>query len=199
MSSFSVQRRNQMKIMVIAAICILPFLAAWQFTLHPEWLGSRGNYGRLVTPALPMNYSQMIKVPVANKAASEALPGRWVMIMVAGDACENECLELIKKTYQLRLMLNKETVRVRRLLFLKDEQVSPGLADWLAHDDQLALAVLAPEVKLRMEQANGQVLQSGQIWLLDPEGNLMMVYESGFDPYGVLRDLKHLLRASQIG
>ncbi|MEY2699274.1 MAG: hypothetical protein RIQ52_29 [Pseudomonadota bacterium] len=199
MNSFSVQRRNQMKILLIAAISILPFIAAWLYTLHPEWLGSRGNYGRLVTPALPMNYSEMLEQPVANRTAGEALPGRWVMVMVTGDQCGDDCLELVSKTYQLRLMLNKETLRVRRLLLMDGTGFSAGLQQWLSHDDQLAIALLKPGVRRLLEQANGGDLQPGQILLLDPEANLMMVYQAGFDPYGVLRDLKHLLRASQIG
>jgi hypothetical protein len=35
--------------------------------------------------------------------------------------------------------------------------------------------------------------------LMDPLGNAILWYDGGFDPYGLLKDLKHLLRASQIG
>jgi hypothetical protein len=37
------------------------------------------------------------------------------------------------------------------------------------------------------------------VFLIDPLGNLMLWYENGFDPYDLDKDLKHLLRASQIG
>jgi len=35
--------------------------------------------------------------------------------------------------------------------------------------------------------------------LIDPQGNVMMRYEPGFDPYKVKNDLLHLLKISQIG
>jgi hypothetical protein len=34
---------------------------------------------------------------------------------------------------------------------------------------------------------------------MDPLGNLMMQYDPGFDPYDVKKDLKKLLKISQIG
>lgn len=36
-------------------------------------------------------------------------------------------------------------------------------------------------------------------FLMDPLGNIMMQYESGFDPYKVKSDLHKLLKISQIG
>ncbi|MEN8261544.1 MAG: hypothetical protein ABFS02_13370, partial [Pseudomonadota bacterium] len=39
----------------------------------------------------------------------------------------------------------------------------------------------------------------GALFIMDPFGNLMMRYPPGFDPYGVKKDLSHLLRVSQIG
>ena len=35
--------------------------------------------------------------------------------------------------------------------------------------------------------------------LMDPQGNLVLYYPPGFDPYGLVKDLKHLLKVSQIG
>lgn len=49
-------------------------------------------------------------------------------------------------------------------------------------------------LKLRANQ-----IPDGMLLLIDPLGNIMMQYESGFDPYKVKNDLMHLLKASQIG
>jgi len=37
------------------------------------------------------------------------------------------------------------------------------------------------------------------VYLVDPNGNVMMRWRAGDDPRGMLRDLERLLRASQIG
>jgi hypothetical protein len=40
---------------------------------------------------------------------------------------------------------------------------------------------------------------SDKIYLMDPEGNILMYYPSHTDPMNILKDLKHLLEVSQIG
>ena len=39
----------------------------------------------------------------------------------------------------------------------------------------------------------------GRTFIVDPHGNLMMVYPAGTDPKWVLIDMRRLLKASQIG
>ena len=54
---------------------------------------------------------------------------------------------------------------------------------------------ITTELKLIIESDK----QQGQLLVMDPLGNIMLFYNAGFDPYGVKKDLKKLLRASQIG
>ncbi len=63
------------------------------------------------------------------------------------------------------------------------------------------LIKVKPELALaaKIKQLLGTDMAEGQLILMDPLGNLMMQYKSGFDPYAVKRDLKKLLRISQIG
>ena len=129
----------------------------------------------------------------------EQLKGRWIVLSVADGPCAEPCRQNLYKTRQLRLMLNKEIPRVRRLLLLADPGAAAALSDWLRQDEFLAVAGLAPALREKLEKAAGGALQPGQILLLDPLGNLMMYYEADFDPYGVLKDLKRLLRVSRIG
>jgi hypothetical protein len=44
----------------------------------------------------------------------------------------------------------------------------------------------------------GSLADDGLI-LMDPLGNLILHYDSGFDPYRLIKDLQHLLKASRIG
>jgi len=46
-------------------------------------------------------------------------------------------------------------------------------------------------------RAVGGAEPEGQIFLVDPEGRLMMRYDSGSDPYMIAKDLKRLLRLSR--
>jgi hypothetical protein len=194
------QRRNQRTILIIALICLAPFAAAWYFARHPQLvMGDLGNVGHLVNPPVPLGYGELLAAPVTSLESMEQLKGRWIVLSVADGPCAEPCRQNLYKTRQMRLMLNKEIPRVRRLLLLADPDAAAALADWLRQDEFLAVAGLAPALREKLEKAAGGPLQPGQILLLDPLGNLMMYYEADFDPYGVLKDLKHLLRASQIG
>ena len=43
------------------------------------------------------------------------------------------------------------------------------------------------------------MVQPGEVLLIDPLGNLVMRYESGFVAKGLYKDLKRLLKLSNIG
>ncbi len=45
----------------------------------------------------------------------------------------------------------------------------------------------------------GAADQSERIYLIDPLGNLMMFYDAGAKPKGMLEDMKRLLGLSHIG
>ena len=79
------------------------------------------------------------------------------------------------------------------------ESKTAGLKFWWANDYRLLK--VKPDVTLaeKIKKLLGAEMLDGQLILMDPLGNLMMQYKSGFDPYAVKRDLKKLLRISQIG
>ena len=43
------------------------------------------------------------------------------------------------------------------------------------------------------------VLQPGTIYIVDPNGNVMMTYKPDADPSAIFKDLQKLLKVSQIG
>jgi hypothetical protein len=63
----------------------------------------------------------------------------------------------------------------------------------------LLAAGASGELLRTLAEALGRPPADGMVFLLDPLGNLVLWYQDGFDPYGLLKDLKHLLKASQIG
>ncbi|HYE36186.1 hypothetical protein [Methylocaldum sp.] len=191
--------RNRALIIFIALISIIPFGAAWYYANNPQLITKRSNYGNLVLPPRPIDYGELLARPVSRSEVLSEVKGRWVMLHVVSGKCVDRCAETLHKTKQIRLMLNKEIPRVRRLLLVADDPVAADLAPLLKDDQTLLLAVASEALSQKLAAAVEKPLTEGMVILIDPFGNAALWYDSGFDPYGVLKDLKHLLRASQIG
>jgi hypothetical protein len=191
-------------VVFIALISIIPFGFAWYLAKNPELIKNRPtvNHGHLITPARPLDYAELMDRPISSADTLPEIKGHWVMVQVTqGPGCDAVCKETAQKTGRLRLMLNKEIARVRRLLLL------PGPADATAaaatelaqQDPTLLMAGLSDTLRQRLQDAIGAPLSEGVVLLLDPLGNVMMWYGPGTDPYSILHDLQRLLKNSQIG
>lgn len=199
--SVSHLRRNRLVIVTIALICIVPFGLAWYLAKNPQLVQDREkvNYGHLITPARPMAYEDFFAQPLTTPENLPEIKGRWVLIQVAGSECGDLCGETLHKTKQLRLMLNKELARVRRILLVPRDKTPAKLPEIAAADPTLLVAGSSEAFLQKLKEATGTDLPDGMVILMDPFANVMMWYAPGFDPYGALRDLQRLLRVSQIG
>ncbi|MGZ4976254.1 MAG: hypothetical protein ACXV8O_03795 [Methylobacter sp.] len=192
--------KNHLLILAIFAMSVIPFLIAWGLKENPRLLKGQTNNGKLITPPLTTERSDLAGFDQFSADNMTELAGHWLLVNVIPDNdCNESCVEAIHKTKQIRLMLNKELTRTRRaVMILKD--VAPETASKWWEDDQTLLKVKLNDALVKklslLRQGN---IPDGMLLLMDPLGNLMMQYEPGFDPYDVKSDLMHLLRISQIG
>ncbi len=100
----------------------------------------------------------------------------WLWIVTP--RCESACDKTLGEMQALHILLNKDADRLSRGLFT-DQQVTK-------EDEHLAV------YRRPGELAEG-------IYIVDPLGNLVLVYPLDTEPKPVLQDLKKLLRLSQIG
>lgn len=194
------QQKNRLLILLLFGMTIIPFLIALVFKENPELLASRTNNGQLIIPPVVTDRSEVSGYDSVSAEHIDELKGHWLIINVIPESsCNAMCLDAIHKTRQLQLMLNKDLTRTRRVVLIFG-RYSPGDSDqsWLADK---TLLKLKPEQSLinKINKINSGQVPDGVLFLMDPLGNLMMRYASGFDPYKVKSDLTHLLRISQIG
>ncbi|HEY8553878.1 MAG TPA: cytochrome C oxidase subunit I, partial [Burkholderiales bacterium] len=108
------------------------------------------------------------------------------------------------KMRQVTLAQGTEAHRVRRVFVLTDSRELEGLRALLAEHPGLrvlrgsdeAVRALAAQFAL---PAGNPLDGADRLYLVDPLGNLMMSYPADADPRGINKDLKLLLRASQVG
>ena len=185
-------------VIVIALTAFVPFLLAWYYANHPELIDRTSNYGSLILPTRQLNHDQLLAAPLGPINDKEQIKGRWLLLQAVPGLCTAKCLETLHKTHQAWLMLNKEMPRVQRVLLVSPAVRSPEVPG-IAGDDALVTSGLTPEVLQALTSAIGKPAEEGVVILIDPLGNLVLWYDTGFDPYKLVKDLKHLLRASQIG
>lgn len=123
------------------------------------------------------NHGALIQPPVPAQALEEIAHGEgyWLMLQLVPHSCTADCAALSDAMRRIRVALGADTHRVKWL------RVAPGSS------------------LRRVLEDNALTAQSGAVFLADPRGFLIMRYEPGFDPNGLLDDLERLLRYGKVG
>ena len=191
------QARARRKLLLIAAMFLAPFLAAYALyylwpSLIPE---SRVNYGTLVSPARALPPLDLRDA--AGAPAPDALKGKWSLLYLAGARCDDACQQRVFLVRQVRLALAKDRARVQRVYLAPDAAALEAGKSALASADHHDLVLVSAAGGKAAEFF--QPADPNAIYLLDPLGNWLMVYTGEIDPKRLLKDLKKLLLYSQVG
>jgi len=159
------------------------------------------SHGELIQPVRPLP-NQVLLTADDQTLDSEFLRSKWSLAYVGAGTCDARCREALTLTRQVRLALGKDSERVQRVFFVTRD----------CCDQQYLLAEQPGLITARLDEAADRQLlalfpgtgattasEAGRIYIIDPLGNLMMSYEPGSAPKGLLEDLKKLLKLSHIG
>jgi cytochrome oxidase Cu insertion factor (SCO1/SenC/PrrC family) len=186
------QLSSRSKFLLLIGIFVLPVIAA--YVSYFGWRPSgHTNYGELI-PATPL---QQTAGAAHDGTAFDlaALQGKWVMVHVGPAACDAGCVQQLYLMRQLRTAQGKEQSRIERLWVLTDDAaVDPQLLG-----EHEGLHVWRPSGAAFAEQFPAARDRSAHIYMIDPLGNLMLRFPEQAEPKGIMKDLKLLLKASQIG
>ena len=134
-----------------------------------------------------------------------ALDGLWILVYLSRGPCEIECRKSLYDTRQVRVLLGQKDRRVRRLLIAGAPPPDSAYLSEYHPDLVVATAASAGSdfiqafARDRQRLGDEDILRLDRVYIVDPLGNLVMAYESGFDAKGLLKDLRRLLRLSSIG
>ncbi len=177
---------------------VVPFGIAWFLAENPDKVKLGTSHGELITPPLATELNDFSGYDTFSAENIGELQGHWILVNPVAEAeCGPACAEGLYKTQQLALMMGKDIARIRRLAVIFDPTMQPLPKQW-QEDARLLKAVPSASLKQTLNQIKGSS-NPGCLLIMDPLGNLMMKYDSGYDPYKVKSDLSKLLRISQIG
>lgn len=127
------QKKNRLLILIIFGMSIVPFLIAFGLNKYPDFLKGRTNHGDLITPPLASERRDFVGYDQFSTENIKELIGHWLILnIIPGNHCNKTCLDALLKTRQLRLMLNKDLPRTRRVVIVTNA-VTPEIVNqwWL--------------------------------------------------------------------
>jgi hypothetical protein len=185
------QRRSRLMLAGLAALFFLPLALSFLLYYGTSWRPLGGTqHGELLDPPRPL---PEVALPASD---GEFLRGRWHLVQISSGDCDQACRDTLVLTRQVRLALDKDMTRVGRVLLH-----SADLADLQAirseHPDLDIVALDGPGTSALLATFPQPV--EGQIFIVDPIGNLMMRHPGDTAARGLLKDLERLLKLSHIG
>lgn len=192
-------RMGRLKMLAVLAVCAAPVVASYftYYVVRPE---GRRNYGDLIEPQRPLP-ALTAKSLDGTAVPLPSLRGQWLLVGVAGGACDATCEKHLYLQRQLREGLGKDKDRVDWVWLVADDvPVRQSLLPAVAQ--ATVLHVDAAQLGRWLAAAPGQQLPD-HLYLVDPLGNWMMrfpaVKTGELDTAAakeIKRDLERVLRAS---
>jgi len=203
LSPDEIRTKNQRTILMLIGAFILPVVMAYIVYINSTGVGRTKNHGELITPARPLVGLNLTTLDGKPYTVAE-LKGSWHLIYIGKDKCDQSCSDSLSKMHQSRLAQGKAMSRLGLIYITSaapDSRTVDALAKKISH---LTIATYKPEsvAKLKTQFAShsqDDVLGANRIYMVDPLGNLMMQYKSDVTLIGIIKDLEHLMRISQVG
>lgn len=187
--------RGRVKMLMVLLVCAAPVLASYftYYVVRPE---GRRNYGELIEPQRQLPAAEARGLD-GQAVPLQSLKGQWLLVSVAGGACEAACEQHLYLQRQLREGLGKDKDRLDWVWLVSDgAPVREALRPALAQATVLRVDPAVLESWLR--PAAGSAL-SDHLYVVDPMGHWMMRFPAGQGVETapkVRRDLERLMRAS---
>ena len=188
-------RAGRWQMLLLALVCAAPVIASYYsyYVARPE---ARRSFGELIEPQPPLPTASATDLS-GRPVELSTLKGQWLLLSVAGGACDAACENNLYLQRQLREGLGKDKDRLDWVWLVSDDARLPeALLPALGQATVLRVppAVLADW----LAPAAGQTLPE-HLYVVDPMGNWMMRFPAAMDAEGAAkakRDLERLLRAS---
>lgn len=188
-------RAGRWQMLLLALVCAAPVIASYYsyYVARPE---ARRSFGELIEPQPPLSTASATDLS-GRPVELSTLKGQWLLLSVAGGACDAACENNLYLQRQLREGLGKDKDRLDWVWLVSDDARLPeALLPALGQATVLRVppAVLADW----LAPAAGQALTE-HLYVVDPMGHWMMRFPAGLDKAGAgraKRDLERLMRAS---
>jgi len=177
-------KKNRLTLLLLLLVFLLPALGSWLL------YANRAHVHLGAT-----NKGQFVQPPRQLDPAVIGLPADWfahhlTLVYAGGDSCADACRQALHVMQGTRLALGEQTDQVR-LLYL-----SAGIP--VADVTQANPSLTGRDVKSDVLSSDFDGADAPKyIYLVDPNGYVVLRYPLAEDPKDILIDLRHLLGVSE--
>ncbi|MDR6420695.1 SCO family protein [Paraburkholderia phenoliruptrix] len=190
-------QRGRWMLLLVAIVCGAPIAISYFMYYVVKPTGGTTSYGTLVEPQRPIPDSLVVTGEDGKPLKLASLRGHWLMISVDSSACDKACATKLYFMRQIRAAQGAERERVVEVWLRTD---AGKVADVIqkAYPDTDMLVADPAQVSAWLPVDQGTQI-SDHLYLVDPNGNLMMRFPKDPNPSKIKGDLTKLLKWSRIG
>jgi cytochrome oxidase Cu insertion factor (SCO1/SenC/PrrC family) len=190
-------QRGRWMLLLIALVCAAPVIGSYftYYVIKPK--GGSTSYGTLISPQRPIPEALVVTGEDGKPMKLASLRGRWLMISVDSSACDKPCVTKLYFMRQVRATQAGERERIVNVFLRTDAGKVPDIVDNAYKDTDMLIAD-PKEVSAWLPADEGTQI-TDHIYLVDPNGNLMMRFPKDANPTKIKGDVTKLLRNSGIG
>ena len=187
--------RSRYKLIALLTLFATPLLLAvsayfwsWPFSPVPD------SRGELLAPVAPLEAFSATETTQSRargrvQFTNDDMQGYWWLLVTDDDQCGLHCEANLFKVRQVRHAVGRESARVQTAYV--GEASSERLQAVLQRHPQTRLILGARALTARLARRG--------VYIVDPNGNLVLYYERGAAAKDIKHDLRRLLKVSRIG
>ena len=197
--SSSDKKSNRLPMIGLFAVFIVPLIIAVVIYVYRDQMPIPGakTEGELIRPARPVITFVEHGSPL-EQLGTKAYKGKWTLTLYVQGKCDLSCEAALFMLRQVRIATGKNIGRVRRLALVQGTEIDAHTQRLLDRYPRMGVARID---QLDFDNSGQEPLQliPGEVYIVDPLGNFMMRYDNTLTAKGLLKDLKKLLKVSQVG
>ncbi len=168
-------------LLLIALLCIVPIALAYALFMSGYRFSSLGttNYGTIIEPMVPLSASELAYQKDRLPLKAEILKEHFSLLYVLPAECVEQCQNQIHMVQQIQIALGQYQDRLFKFVIALPTSSVPGTVS--------AEAVLI---------STHSIFIPSHLYVMDPNGNIILSYPSGWEGMRVLKDIKHLIKLS---
>nr|WP_134166829.1 cytochrome C oxidase subunit I [Paraburkholderia caballeronis] len=190
-------RRGRWILLLLVIVCGAPIAISYFMYYVVKPTGGSTSYGTLIEPQRPIPGALTVTGDDGRAQPLASLRGRWLMLSVDGGACGEPCVKKLFFMRQVRATQGAERERIVTVWLRTDDAPVPDAVRRAYPDTRMVRA--DPAALAAWLPAEAATSNEDHIYMVDPNGNLMMRFPSQPDPSKIKGDVTKLLKWSSIG